>query len=132
MQRVKRVLFIDDEREILDLAEDWLSSPGVSLDVAENLKEAIQKLIAHSYDVLVTDFLFPGEKGVDFLLWVTEKCPDLPVIVFTGDDRCEESLKAVENRLEGVLHKPESLGELCDRVRSLLEDSSSSTHDLNK
>jgi CheY-like chemotaxis protein len=87
--RGRRVLIVDDEREIAELIAGQLTPLGVKADIASSGSEALSMLRASSYDALTLDVLMPGMSGLEVLAEIRTD-PDLrgvPIVfvsVFSG------------------------------------------------
>jgi PAS domain S-box-containing protein len=83
-----RILFVDDDVEIRELALALLGRAGCEVDVAVDGLAACEQLLARPdfYDAIVTDEIMPGLGGRDLAHRVAELRPDLPVILVTGLD----------------------------------------------
>ncbi len=79
-----RVLVVDDEPAVCKCVEQILSKTGCSVASAYNASEALAKLKAEGFDLVVTDYLMRGLNGRQ-LAWVVKSLyPRIPVILLTG------------------------------------------------
>ncbi len=80
-----RILIADDNDELLEFQRLFLTENGFNVLTAQNGSEAI-KLIEQNDDIdlLVTDVLMPDKEGVETILELRRKRPDLPVIAISG------------------------------------------------
>lgn len=60
----KRILVVDDERDIIDLLTEVLGAHGYTVDSAVNAAEALDLVRAHMYDAAILDFNLPDMNGV--------------------------------------------------------------------
>jgi CheY-like chemotaxis protein len=77
------ILVVDDEPEILALAKEILGSMG-HVEVCASGKEAVAKLQAHNYDLVLTDMLMPEMGGMELIQYLRLNQPETLAIVFTG------------------------------------------------
>jgi CheY-like chemotaxis protein len=97
-----RILVVDDERPMCDYVQTMLSQNGCVVESACSASEALAKLKAEPYDLVVTDFMMRGMNGRQ-LAWVLKSLyPRLPVILITGCCFPTGSLDAIDR----VLLKP--------------------------
>ena len=70
-----RVLHVDDDVSILDISKAILKDIDSTLDIdhALGVDEALQKLAANGYDVVVSDFEMPKKDGLAFLREIRKK-----------------------------------------------------------
>lgn len=91
-----RILFVDDERSLLDLSKTFLeeSDKDFQVDTASSTEEALQRLSKEEYDVVVSDSLMPTMGSIEFLSELRKQGNETPFIVFTGKGREEVAVEA--------------------------------------
>lgn len=93
-----KVLFVDDETETLEVAEEFIekSRDGISVETATSTEEGLELIEEKDYDAIVSDYLMPETNGLDFLEIIREeKEIDIPFIVFTGKGREDVAMEAL-------------------------------------
>ena len=60
----KRIIVVDDEREIIDLLSEVLSAHGYTVDSAVNADGALELIRTNIYDAAILDFNLPDMNGV--------------------------------------------------------------------
>ena len=80
------VLVVDDEKEIVKLARDYLERAGFRVLSAGDGEEAVAAIEAHDapFDLLLCDVVLPGANGPRVHERLCELQPDLPVIYMSG------------------------------------------------
>ncbi|MDY7033736.1 MAG: response regulator [Thermodesulfobacteriota bacterium] len=63
----KKILIVDDERQMRDFLSVLLSSKGFDVITAENGEMAFKKLLKASYDLLITDLNMPIMNGLELV-----------------------------------------------------------------
>ncbi|MEM9410141.1 MAG: response regulator [Planctomycetota bacterium] len=93
-----RVLFVDDEPQVLRGIERMLDAADVDWDVqfAESGQEAIEILEDAPVETLVTDMRMPGMDGAELLQLVGEKFPEIVRVVLSGQADKEAVFRAVQ------------------------------------
>ncbi len=99
------ILVVDDEPEILALAKEILGSMG-HVEVCASGKEAVAKLQAHNYDLVLTDMLMPEMGGMELIQYLRLNQPETLAIVFTGHANYEDAVAAVKMGAFDYLVKP--------------------------
>lgn len=81
-----RILFVDDEQSILDGLRRMLRRQVAQWDMefVSSAADALMRLEAKPFDILVTDMKMPGMSGADLLEQVVERWPDVGRIVLSG------------------------------------------------
>ncbi|MHA2371304.1 MAG: response regulator, partial [Candidatus Hodarchaeales archaeon] len=122
-----RVLLVDDDKNLLDVAKNILAreEPTFDLISATSAHEALQKLTKESIDVIVADYDMPGMTGLDLLAQLRNDNNKIPFIVFTGKGREEVAIEALNlgaNRYLNKAGEAKSLfAELAHAIRSLIQ-----------
>ncbi len=118
-----RVLFVDDERLLLDLSKEFLEQQeeDFQVDTAISAEEALDRLSEREYDVVVSDYKMPGMDGLEFLGELRNQGSKIPFIMFTGRGREEVAIEAFKRGADGYVMKggdPESqYAELRQQIR---------------
>ncbi len=119
----ERILFVDDETQIVTLGCRQLESLGYTVTGAADGQEALQVLRADpgAFDLLITDQTMPRLTGDELAAAVQRLRPDLPVILCTGYGDSYEDERATELGIDTVLAKPVSRRRLATTVRATLD-----------
>lgn len=118
----KRVLIVDDQREVSRLLKSALETIEQGLDVAEapSGEEALLDARRKQVDLLVADFRLPGITGVELMKKFRALNPQIKIILITGlsDPRL---LKEVQSAgADAFFPKPISIADFLDTVERLL------------
>lgn len=98
----------------LTLADD----PGIaSVEIAADGEAAVRAVAAEQPDVVIMDHHLPGPDGLAVTRAVHRVCPDVPVVMLTGDTSDELLLAAVNAGISGFLIKDQAVERLMDAVR---------------
>ncbi len=103
-----RVLFVDDEPELLEQAKLFLEKDDDLLEIktATSAEEGLDLIEDESYDAVVSDYQMPGLNGLEFLKILRGDMEvDLPFIVFTGKGREEVAMEALNLGADHYLQK---------------------------
>jgi DNA-binding response OmpR family regulator len=126
LARKARVLVVNDERHMQVLVSRCLDNLGCSCVVASSGEEALGKISEEDFDLILFDLILgdtrlPVVSGIDILKTIRERQVRTPVVIVTGfpQDVVEVFLKEME--VVGVMVKPFSCTELCQRVRRLFD-----------
>ena len=90
------ILVVDDDDVIRDTLCELLSA-AYSCQTADTAEEALTKLQAQRFDVVLTDISMPGLSGKELLSRVVQLYPGTPVIIISGvsDQEQAESLMSL-------------------------------------
>ncbi len=112
-----RVLLVDDEPTVLRAYSTVLAKAGHRVEQAGDGAEALGRLHADAFDVIVSDISMPRMNGLDFLKAVRERDVDVPVVLMTAGPELATAVKAVEYGALRYFAKPVEPGELLEAVQ---------------
>ena len=113
------ILFVDDERRILSLVEEYLSRQGYTITVEDSGLKALELIKAKNFDIVFTDLNMPELTGINLLTAVKECRPETEVIIVTGYGTVESAIEALKLGSYDYIQKPvrlERLKLLIDRI----------------
>ena len=113
----RQVLIVDDEASVRDLLSLYLRKKGLDVMTACNMNGAMELLNQSPFQLAILDAILDGESGLDLLRLVRSKCPQMPVIIFSGSHDEDLQQKAIAAGANGFLHKADSLDNLFAEVR---------------
>jgi len=79
-----RILFVDDEQNILNAVKRLFISDPVEVLTASSALEGMELMKINTVSVVVSDNMMPGMNGIDFLEWTKTVSPDSVRILMTG------------------------------------------------
>ncbi len=101
-----RILFVDDEYELLEIGKCFLEThPDFVVDTIQSAHKALILLKKYPYDVIISDYLMPEMDGLLFLKKAHEVRPDIPFIFFTGQGEEKTVIEALNRGAEYYLKK---------------------------
>jgi two-component system, NtrC family, nitrogen regulation response regulator GlnG len=109
---MSRVLVVDDDASVRTVIAQALRRAGHDVMTADSLAAADRALADGAPDVLVTDVVLPDGDGLDHARRVTERFPDLPVIVLSARNTLATAVRATEAGAYDYLPKPFDLDAL--------------------
>ncbi|HVN71854.1 MAG TPA: response regulator [Desulfomonilia bacterium] len=130
----ERILFVDDEPALVDLAQSLFESLGYQVTATSSSTQALElfRKDPGRYDVVVTDMTMPEMTGDRLSQEMMEIRPDLPVILYTGysEYMSEEQAKAMGIR-EFIL-KPFGMRDMAHAIRKVLDENREVPKPTNK
>lgn len=121
--KTQDILVVDDVKGIADILHNILQKEGYKTDVVYNGQQAIDRMAATSYRLVVTDVIMPHKDGFDVIDYISNNTPETKIIVITGGGvrvSALETLKAIGDRTHIALQKPVTKSELVQSVASLI------------
>jgi CheY-like chemotaxis protein len=78
------VLAVDDQPVALQVVERYLTFDGHTVETAADGRQALEKLRAGGFDLVITDRAMPGMNGDQLAAIIKEMTPGMPIILLTG------------------------------------------------
>ncbi|MCB9561786.1 MAG: sigma-54-dependent Fis family transcriptional regulator [Kofleriaceae bacterium] len=101
-----RVLVVDDEKGLRSFLAGCLTTEGHKVDDAASGEDALVRLRAQAYDLMITDLKMPGMDGLALLEAALAEQPDLQAILLTAHGSVESAVKAMKLGAFDYLQKP--------------------------
>jgi YesN/AraC family two-component response regulator len=102
-----KLLFVEDEKDLLDIISDTLVKLQANFLTASNGEEALDVLAQHDdIDAIITDINMPVMNGLDMIKTIKEKNPNLTIIIMSAHTETEYIQKAEEYGVNDYLLKP--------------------------
>jgi DNA-binding NtrC family response regulator len=117
-----KVLFVDDDKDILFIVEKYLSRQGYNVTVADNGIEALGLVKQREFDIVFTDFKMPEFDGLELLTAIKEYRPETEVVIVTGYGTMESAVKAMKFGSYDYIQKPSKLDALKALIDRVIEE----------
>jgi DNA-binding response OmpR family regulator len=105
----KKILVVDDEPEVRQLMEHFLTQRGYEVCIAENGQQALAALDTFMADVVLLDMHMPVMDGIETLKRLAVRSPSLPVIMVTVNDDMETTTRLLQLGAADYVPKPFNL-----------------------
>ena len=115
-----RILVVEDESRIADFIRRGLESAGYSVDLAPDGGDALEKVHATEYDLIILDLMLPDIDGLRLLERLRNRRSSSSVMILSACDAVDDRVKGLELGADDYLVKPFAFVELLARVRALL------------
>ncbi len=102
-----RVIYVDDEENLLDLGKRFLEKdPEIKVFTTNSPQEVLRIVMKNNlYDIVISDYQMEEMDGIELLKNIRSDQEKLPFIVFTGKDREEILIEAIKNQASFYLQK---------------------------
>jgi two-component system, response regulator, stage 0 sporulation protein F len=117
----KKILIIDDAPVIRELLTDVLTDLGYSVDTAVNGKIGSEMALSESYELIFCDVHMPIMSGLNAVIKIKEKKPEIPIIMTDSFPDKDAELAGQAGAL-CCLTKPFDLDELRRTITRLLTE----------
>lgn len=126
----KRILVVDDERDLCDILLFNLQAAGYQAAAANSAEEALRLEVA-GFDLLLLDVMMPGMSGFELAekLKADEETRHIPIIFLTAKDTEDDTLQGFSLGADDYVTKPFSIREVMARVKAVLSRGRSEADD---
>lgn len=119
---MKKILIVDDEKNIRLLLTEELTDEGYEVIEANNGAMALKMITEEKPDLVTLDIKMPGEDGLSILRKIRETEYDLPVIICSAYSVYKSDFSAVA--ADHYVVKSSNFDELKDKIREILSNES--------
>jgi DNA-binding response OmpR family regulator len=114
-----KVLFVDDEVDLLEIASGFFEDENISLDTASDFTTALSMIKSNQYDVIISDANMPTGSGIE-LFSIVNKDQNYKGKLILATGEMESPAWRKQARYDLVINKPLNFVELVDKVKSLI------------
>ena len=119
---METILIVDDEKNILKMLSQGLKMRGYQALTAANGEEALQQCIKADVDLVLLDIRMEnGMDGVQTLVKLRERYPELNVVMMSAQQDIEIAVKTMELGAKRYITKPIGIDKLLSNVQPFLE-----------
>jgi DNA-binding response OmpR family regulator len=115
-----RILIVEDEKSLREIVAARMGREGYAVDRAADGAEALEYIMAGTYDCVILDIMLPKKDGITVLKEIREKGDRTPALLLTARDSIEDRVSGLDCGADDYLIKPFAYDELSARVRALL------------
>lgn len=115
-----RVMVIDDEKIVCDMARMSLEQEGYEVETFLNAEPALKSLEERKFDIVVTDYKMKGIDGMEVLRTVRKLYPETKVIMITAFANLDAAIEALRSDVHDFFPKPVKIKELKASIQRAL------------
>jgi len=119
----EKILLVDDEVQITNMAKRLLERSGYCVEEETNSVNALEKFKSHpyQYDIVITDMKMPKMNGANLSKELLRIRPDIPIILCTGFSDEIDRKTAEDIGIRAFIMKPVSRQKLTETIRHILD-----------
>lgn len=115
-----KILIIEDEAELLNVINDFLSKEDYLCETADDYFKAEEKIALYKYDIILIDITLPHGNGLELLQSLKKSNPETGTIIISARDSLDDKLHGLDLGADDYLTKPFHLAELNSRIKAVL------------
>lgn len=115
--RKKRILIVEDEKNIADIIEYNIQKQGYETDVAYDGEKGLALALTGKYDLILLDVMLPKMDGFEICRRVRMRL-DTPVIMLTAREEERDKVMGLELGADDYMTKPFGTAELLSRIKA--------------
>jgi len=124
---MRRILVVDDDRNLLELIKIRLESAQYDVDSAMNEEDAVEKARNQVFDIAIIDLHLINKSGITLMEEIHAINPEMPVIILTAYGTIESAVESMKKGAYSYLTKPFDARELLLQIEKALEKQKLST-----
>ena len=113
------VLIVDDDKQICDLLQDYLTKNNLKVITANNGTEMRSQMRKYTVDLIVLDIMLPGEDGITLCRKLREES-DVIIVMLSAVGEETDRIIGLEVGADDYLTKPFNPRELLARIKALI------------
>jgi two-component system, OmpR family, alkaline phosphatase synthesis response regulator PhoP len=115
-----RILLVEDEPALVITLTDMLKGEGYDVESSSNGRDAKNRILRETFDLVMLDVMLPGMNGFDICKSVREQGYTIPILMLTARDQTRDKVQGLRTGADDYLAKPFDPHELLARVEALL------------
>lgn len=114
-----KVLYIDDEPDILEVFSETIESAGYDPLVTSSLEEARTFIRTYQNELVMIfcDFKMPESNGIEFRESINDEFIDIPFAIITGFINKEMALEGIKHKICAVIDKPADTAQIREVIK---------------
>ena len=118
MSDKKQIILVEDDQELAQLVDEYLSYQGFDVLVIDNGIDATDSIIKNQPDLVILDLMLPGKDGISVCRDVRGEYKG-PILMLTASDEPIDQVVGLEIGADDFVHKPIEPRILLARIRAL-------------
>ena len=114
---MKRILIIEDNKEITELERDYLEADDFEVDIAEDGVTGLEKALADEYNLILLDIMLPRMDGFQVCREIRAQ-KDVPILMVSAKREDIDKIRGLGLGADDYISKPFSPSELVARVKA--------------
>ncbi|MBM3285146.1 MAG: response regulator [Candidatus Aminicenantes bacterium] len=118
MKKKKKVLIVEDEKNLCLLYREELTREGYNVIAVSDAETAMQQIKKQPFDLIVTDIRMPAKNGIELITQIMALRKDIPIIINTAYQSYKHDFMTWA--ADAYIVKSASLDELKSKIKELI------------
>ena len=114
------ILVIEDDITFSLMLTTWLGKKGFTVKSSSTVSDAKRKLKEETFHLVLSDLRLPDGDGIDFLKWLKDAYPAIPLMMMTGYADIQTAVKAMKTGAIDYIAKPINPEELLVKIKEII------------
>jgi DNA-binding response OmpR family regulator len=114
-----KILIVEDNPDLRENILTYLSRENYICETAEDYEHGFDKIMSHSYDLVLIDIMLPKGNGLQLLRDLISVRPQTGSIIISARNALDDKVKGLEIGADDYLTKPFQLPELLARIKAV-------------
>jgi LmbE family N-acetylglucosaminyl deacetylase len=114
------ILLVEDDEVLAGVVQELLGELG-EVDWTTQAEDAVARVSATRYDLVVSDIQLPGMDGIEFVRTLSERQPDLATLILSAAASFDSAVRALRAGADDYMAKPVDPVELLAKARELIQ-----------
>ena len=119
-QNGKKILIIEDDPQIIELAGIHIGDLGFEMDAARDGESGLEKALSGEYDIIILDLMLPRLDGLEVCRRFRQEDRRTPILMLTAKSEELDKVLGLELGADDYLTKPFSVRELVARIKAIM------------
>ena len=126
-----KILLVEDEQPIREMLRFSLEKKNYQVIEADSGRQAREIMLTNRPDIIVLDWMMPGESGIEFLkrLRSDDVLSEIPVLMLTARVEESDKVNGLDSGCDDYMTKPVAIREFQSRIKALLRRTIPSNED---
>ena len=122
-EKKKRVLIVDDDRDLCIMLSKYLQVHGYETDSAYSGEEALRKVPRKDFDLIVLDIMMPGMDGYEVChrLKMRRRFNHIPILMLSAKDTDQDKIVGLQTGADSYIFKPFETAELLAALQETMD-----------
>ncbi|WP_339902047.1 response regulator transcription factor [uncultured Cyclobacterium sp.] len=120
----KKILLIEDDKDIAELVALHLSNLGYEVDCVNNFTEGMKRSLENQYLLILLDLMLPDGDGLDICHKLRREKVQTPIVMLTAKTEEIDKVLGLESGADDYISKPFSIREFIARIKAIIRRSS--------